>query len=202
MAPRVPDLRARLSEVALQMYEERGYAGTTVAEIAERAGVTERTYFRHFPDKREVLFANDPALRDAIGQAIETTSPSRSDLEAARAALDAVAHLLEPRHGELLRRERVVSTSAELRERELTKLASWTSAIEDGLVRRRSPAAAAALLAEVSMSVFLVAVRRWMAGSGTPSLTSRVDEAFAELTAFVQDARTPPEPVDPGIAGR
>jgi AcrR family transcriptional regulator len=187
MSPRVPDIRARLSEVALALYEEQGFAGTTVAAIAAQAGVTERTYFRHFPDKREVLFANESALRDAIAAAVEAAPSSASGLRAAQAGLDAVARQLQPRRAELQRRELVVTTSGELRERELTKLASWKQTFEDSLLHRGVPAPRAMLLAEIAMGALAVAVRRWMPSTGPRTLDEHVGDVLDELRTEVGD---------------
>ena len=65
-----PTAAGRLAEAAFALYSERGFDETTVAEIAERAGLTERTFFRHFADKREVLFAGSSALQDAMAAAV------------------------------------------------------------------------------------------------------------------------------------
>ena len=89
MARWKPDSRGRLAEAAFALYSERGYDETTVAEIAERAGLTERTFFRHFADKREVLFAGSSVLQDAMVAAVADAPPDATPLQAAAAGLDA-----------------------------------------------------------------------------------------------------------------
>src|SRR5215472_3630839 len=77
-----PDARGRLERAALELYGERGFEQTTVAEIAGRAGLTERTFFRHFADKREVLFAGSAALRDLIVNAVTSAPASATPIDA------------------------------------------------------------------------------------------------------------------------
>src|SRR3954447_15095550 len=86
-----PDARGRLGQAAMELYAERGYEQTTVAEIAERAGLTARTFFRYFADKREVLFAGSDLLAERLVAALETAPASASPLAAVGAALDMVA---------------------------------------------------------------------------------------------------------------
>ena len=158
-----PDSRRRLQQAAVELYAERGFAETTVAALAERAGLTERTFFRHFADKREVLFANEDDLRDLLVAAVrdaDATTPRGL----AAAGLDAVARALQPRREELRRREPIVAAHPELQERERAKLSGWTGALEAALRERHCPPAAAQLAAAVGVAVLDVAARRWLAG--------------------------------------
>src|SRR5215471_3367257 len=84
-----PNARGRLEQAALELYVERGFAQTTVAEIAERAGLTERTFFRHFADKREVLFAGADNLQEFLVSAVAGAPDSVPPIEAVAAALEA-----------------------------------------------------------------------------------------------------------------
>src|SRR5690349_17319433 len=86
-----PDARGRLAQAAMQLYRERGYEQTTVAQIAERAGVTERTFFRHFADKREVLFDGGQALQQRMVAAVDSAPPSAAPLDVIAAVLGAAA---------------------------------------------------------------------------------------------------------------
>jgi AcrR family transcriptional regulator len=128
MARWEPDGRRRLEEAAFALYAERGFEQTTVAEIAERAGLTERTFFRHFADKREVLFAGASALQEALVTAVESAPGSLAPIDAAAAGIEAIAALL-PERATAQRRQAIIAANAELRERELIKLASlsWRS---------------------------------------------------------------------------
>ncbi|HET6875742.1 MAG TPA: TetR family transcriptional regulator, partial [Acidimicrobiales bacterium] len=128
-----PDAVGRLQESALALFLERGYDNTTVADIAERAGLTKRTFFRYFADKREVLFWGSAALSELISSQVSAAPASLSPLEAAAAGFEAAAALLEERGSVALQRQRVIASSPELQERELIKLASLTSGVADAL---------------------------------------------------------------------
>ena len=77
-----PNARSRLEKAALELYSERGFQQVTVAEIAQRAGLTERTFFRHFADKREVLFPADGQLQELLLSALEKAPRSFSAFDA------------------------------------------------------------------------------------------------------------------------
>ena len=86
-----PDARGRLAKAAMTLYAEQGFDQTTVAEIAERAGLTKRTFFRYFADKREVLFYGAEHLEELILTAIDAAPPGASALDTVATALAAVA---------------------------------------------------------------------------------------------------------------
>lgn len=168
----------------MELYAERGFAETTVAAVAERAGLTERTFFRHFADKREVLFGNEDALRERLVEAVAAVGDRHTARDAIMAGLNAVANDLQPRREELQRREPIVAAHRELQERELAKLASWTAALEDALRRRGMDAPAAKLAAGVSIAVFNVAAQRWLAEPGEQDLSAVAQAAFEDLKTF------------------
>lgn len=178
-----PDARSRMREAALELFEERGYVGTTAAEVAERAGLTERTFFRHFPDKREVLFDGNE-LGDLLSAAVADAPEGVVPVEAVAAGFDAVAAVFEGRRGAVTRRARVVAAHAELRERELAKLASWSTALEDTLRGRGLLGPDADLLAEVCVAAFRAAYRRWLEDGTEGELAATVREALAGLGRF------------------
>src|SRR5947208_7907060 len=120
-----PDSRGRLEQAALALYDERGFDHTTVAEIAARAGVTERTFFRYFADKREVLFSGSATLQDVLVSAAVNAPESAAPIDAVAAALEAVAGPLQERREHARKRQAVIAANDELRERELVKLASF-----------------------------------------------------------------------------
>ena len=116
-----PDSRRRLEEAALALYAERGFDHTSVAEIAERAGLTERTFFRHFTDKREVLFSGAGALQELFVSAVASAPEGATPLEAVSEALAAAGAVLQQRGDYPRQRQSIILASAELRERELIK---------------------------------------------------------------------------------
>src|SRR5947209_13683202 len=107
-----PDARGRLMKSALELYAKRGYDQTTVADIAERAGLTERTFFRHFADKREVLFAGSAELQDALVRAVAGAPASLAAIEAVAGGLEAIAAVL-PDVEVARRRQRIIAANPE-----------------------------------------------------------------------------------------
>ncbi|GAA0912458.1 TetR family transcriptional regulator [Virgisporangium aurantiacum] len=165
-----PDAGGRLREAALDLYVERGYEQTTVAEIAQRAGLTARTFFRHFADKREVLFANSSALTERLVGALAAAPLTASPMEAVAAALDAAAEILGQNHAFSSRRQGVIEANAELRERELIKLATLADALAD-----------ASLAAQAGIVVMRVAFERWVAGPGDGDLAAAMRRSLERL---------------------
>ena len=178
-----PDSRGRLQQAALALYGERGFDNTTVAEIAERAGLTERTFFRHFADKREVLFWGTGALQEHLVKAIASAPDDVAPIDAVSAALEAVGALLQERREYARQRQTVIAANAELRERELIKLASLASDLADALHRRGVKDPAASLTAEAGIAVFKVAFERWVNESTDRDLPRLIRESLDELKA-------------------
>ncbi|HTZ92215.1 MAG TPA: TetR family transcriptional regulator [Streptosporangiaceae bacterium] len=178
-----PDSRGRLEQAALALYAERGYENTTVAEIAARAGLTERTFFRHFADKREVLFWGAPTLEALLVGAVETAPESASPIDAVVAAFEAAGPLFQERRDGARQRQRVIDANAELRERELIKLASLGSAIAAALRRRGVADPAATLTAEAGIAIFRVAFARWVSDSESRELAELIRESLGDLQA-------------------
>lgn len=177
-----------MQEAALALFGERGYAQTTAAEVAERAGLTERTFFRHFADKREVLFDGGDDLGDRLAETVSEAPDSATPLEAITAGLEALAAEFRPRREVLRKRARVVAAYPELRERELIKLASWSAALEGALRGRGLSGPAAKVAGEVAVAVFHVAYERWTNGGEEKDLAELVGEALADLGELVGGA--------------
>ncbi|MFI1768389.1 TetR/AcrR family transcriptional regulator [Streptomyces sp. NPDC020800] len=176
-----PDARGRLASAALELYSERGYEQTTVAEIAKRAGLTERTFFRHYADKREVLFAGAGDLQELFVQAVEGAPESAAPVEALAAGLDAVCEVFVDRREYARRRHAVIAANAELRERELIKLASMSAALAVALRRRGVAEPAASLAAEAGIAVFKVGFERWIAADEEREMAQVVRESLDGL---------------------
>ena len=178
-----PNACGRLVQAALDLYGERGFEQTTVAEIAERAGLTERTFFRHFADKREVLFAGAHGLEELLVSSVATAPDGVAPIDAAAAGIDAAGAAIEE-GGELPRqRQTIIAASAELQERELIKLASLAAALADALRRRGVTEPAASLTAEAAIAVFRIAFDRWINETGGQSLPGLIQESFDALKA-------------------
>src|SRR5690348_13099078 len=152
-----PDARGRLAKAAMALYAEQGFEKTTVAEIAARAGLTERTFFRHFADKREVLFYGMEMMRDLLARAIAGAPVPAVPMDAVGTALEAVGAILQENPERVRLRDAIVSANAELRERELIKLAGLAATMARALRDRGIPEPTASLAAETGIAVFKVA---------------------------------------------
>ena len=146
----------------MQLYIERGFEQTTVAEIAQRAGLTARTFFRYFADKREVLFGGSATLQEHLVNALGAAPDSASPMQCVSTALDAAAELLGQRRDYSQQRQLVIDANPELRERELIKLASLSAALADGLRRRGVVEPDASLAAEAGIVVLRVGFEQWL----------------------------------------
>lgn len=183
-----PNARGRLEQAALELYTERGFELTTVAEIAQRAGLTERTFFRYFADKREVLFAGAGSLRELLVSSITDAPDSAAPLDAVVAALEAAGALFEERRDYSRQRQAVIAANAGLQERELIKLASLALAIAEALRRRGVNEPAASLTAEAGIAVFKIAFGRWVGGADGQDLSQIIREALDQLKVVTAGA--------------
>lgn len=183
-----PNARERLAQAALDLYAERGFEQTTVAEIARRAGLTERTFFRHFADKREVLFAGGSDLQDAMVNGVVGAPAEAAPLDAAAAGIAAGGELLQGRRAFAVKRSGVIAASAELQERELIKLATLAAALAEALRRRGVGEPAASLTAQAAMAVFHVAFARWVDEANELELPEVIRDSVAELRAVTAGA--------------
>jgi AcrR family transcriptional regulator len=185
MARWEPNTRERLVRAALDLFAEQGYDTTTVSQIAERAGgLTKMTFFRHFPDKREVLFAagqeiHSKLLADAIAAAPAAATP----LEVVAAGLDAVTATFTEDRRELAARLRtVIAANPELRERAVYKRAGLAAATEEALRKRGLPEPTANLAAELGIAAYYRAFDQWAADPpGAPTLADLTHRALAQL---------------------
>jgi AcrR family transcriptional regulator len=178
-----PNARGRLEQAALELFIERGFEQTTAAEIARRAGLTERTFFRHFADKREVLFAGAGTLQDFLVSTLVSAPDSAAPIDAVAAALEAAGALLQERREYARQRQAVIAANAELQERELIKLASLGSAMAGVLRQRGVTDPAASLAAEAGIAVFRIAFERWISESFQRDLPQFIRESLDELKA-------------------
>jgi len=176
-----PDARGRLEQAALALYGEHGFEQTTVAEIAERAGLTERTFFRYFADKREVLFWGAGRLQESLVNAVVGAPDSAPPIDAVMSALQAAGAVFEEGRERSVKREAVIAANAELRERELIKLAKLASALAGALHRRGVKEPTASLAAEAGITVFRIAFERWIHDTSRRDLPQHIRESFAEL---------------------
>jgi AcrR family transcriptional regulator len=190
MARWEPDSRGRLERAALALFGERGFENTTVAEIAARAGLTERTFFRYFADKREVLFWGAAALRELLVSAVAGASASVAPIDAVVAALEAAGAVLQERRDAARERQVVIVSNAELRERELIKLSLLSAALADALRRRGVAGTAASLTADAGIAIFSAAFQAWVEETEQRDLPQLIRDTFEELRAVASGAET------------
>lgn len=191
MARWEPDSASRLVQAALDLFGERGFDQTTAEEIAKRAGLTERTFFRYFADKREVLFYGANELKESLVRFVAEAPASATPIEAVTAALEAAGAEMEERREFGRRRQAVIAANPELRERELIKLATLASALAEALHRRDVSDPAATLAAEAGMTIFRVAVDRWVAATDDHDLPCLIRAALDELSAVTASTSNP-----------
>jgi AcrR family transcriptional regulator len=182
-----PDARGRLAKAAMELYAEQGFEQTTVAEIAARAGLTERTFFRHYADKREVLFYGTEMMQHLLVEAVAAAPASATAMDAVGAAFQAAGAMLQESPERVRLRDSIVSANAELRERELIKLAALAAAVAGGLRDRGIPEPAASLAAETGVAVFKVAFARWVSGACQPDFPAILRQSMAQLKDVVTD---------------
>jgi AcrR family transcriptional regulator len=177
------EARIRLREAALELYLEHGYDATTTAQIAERADVTERTYFRHFADKREVLFDGESELRDVMVTAIADAPAGDTSLSVVIAAYIAAVPLFVKGRPIAVRRAEVIAVTPALQERAHAKTAALREAVIGALVDRGIPEPTARLAAQVGAAAFERASRAWYPDA-SQDLTKLVMSAADEVRAL------------------
>jgi AcrR family transcriptional regulator len=165
MARWKPGARERLVIAAVDLFTEQGYDATTVAQIAERAGVTRSTFFRYFPDKRDVLMAGQQTLSRLLAEGIAEAPRDASPLEAVAAGLERVSAAMGPMNRELgPRMKAAVAASSELQEREALKSVGLAAAIATALIARGVPDTTAQLAAELGLLAFKRGYAQWSEG--------------------------------------
>ena len=178
------DARHRLQIAALELFTQNGFDQTTAAQIAARAGLTERTFFRHFPDKREVLFAGQEILSAALTESIRQAPVDLSQIAVLRRAFADVTPLLEANRRFSEPRQHIIAANPALMEREVAKHAALARVMADALQRRGIAPARAAFAAQAGLAVLGHALDLWFAKATRP-LDQCLAEAFEELNLFV-----------------
>ena len=184
MARWEPDARGRLIRAAIDLFAEQGYDATTTAQLAARAGLTKTTFFRHFPDKREVLFAGQTMLVELAGTGVAEAPEDATPLQAVSAGVAAMAALHTEEQREWgPRLQAVVAANPELRERSVFKRSSITAALEAALVARGVPGTTAGVAAELGARAYHEGFDRWIAATDDRTLTEHCQDALDELRA-------------------
>lgn len=189
-----PGTSERLQAAALELFAERGYEQTTAAEIAQSVGLTERTFFRHFSDKREVLFHGQELLVDAFLGGVAAAPDDATPMDLVGAALGSAAQFFpDERRDHSRLRQTVIDQNPALQERERHKLSVLATTLRDALRERGVAEPAATLAAESAATVFGVAFTQWIAPGEQRSISQIEQAVLAELrdlTAARPAART------------
>ena len=179
-----PNARERLENAALDLFVENGYEETTVTQIADRAGMNRATFFRHFADKREVLFGGEDVLAGLFADAIRAAPAGATITECLQAALAAAAIAMTPHlRAAAARRRLVVAANSELQERGLLKHARVSESVTAALRERGTDDLTARLGAEMCMLAFSVAFERWMRANDEEPFSPFADAALSDLRA-------------------
>jgi AcrR family transcriptional regulator len=181
------EARRRLQQAALELYRERGFDQTTTAEIAARAGLNERTFFRHFPDKREVLFDGEDELRAALVQAVADADGGLEPLDVLLEAFRQAGRILEDNRPFSEPRLELIAVTPALRERDLAKAASLADALAAALRQRGVPARLAGLAAQTGWAAFHQAAQAWI-DDPAQSLDAQLTQAFDDLRTLSRSA--------------
>lgn len=180
------EVRDRLHRAALKLYQQQGYDRTTTAEIAASAGVTERTFFRYFPDKREVLFVGEAELRTILVGAADQAPPELSPMAVVLHALKALQELLEKNRAAAAERYIVIAATPALQERALAKTESVTADLTSALQRRGLDENLSRLASRTGMAIFSYAVRAW-GEDPSRGIDAHLDAAFLALQSLASD---------------
>jgi AcrR family transcriptional regulator len=183
MARWQPDARGRLRQAAFELYGEHGFDRTTVAQIAERAGLTERTFYRHFADKREVVFSGE--VHRVLVSTLADAPAAMTAMEAVRAALDAAGAVLGKRRDMTRRRQAVIAANPSLQQGEQIKYAMLAADMAEALRGRGVEPLSARLAADAGVAVFRAAFERWVDEDEKRGFGRLVSEALGELAAVV-----------------
>lgn len=187
MARWEPGAQQRLEAAAWELFGEVGFAEATVPAITARAGLTTRTFFRYFADKREVLFAGDEGYVERVADLVRTAPADLAPFELVRQGLATLAvREFEGRRPQLRARNQIVATDEGLRERDLLKQAALVSAIEEALAARGSDPLTATLAARTSVAIFGTAIGRWLGADDERTLSEHLQETLDAFGAFAQ----------------
>jgi AcrR family transcriptional regulator len=184
-----PNASGRLTEAAMALFAERGYTKTTVGDIAARAGLTERTFFNHFTDKREVLFAGSEQFVNQIVDAVRAAPKSAPPLDAVLVAYESTSDFFAERRSTARKRSELIAAQPELKERELIKMMSLAAAITDVLKQRGTSASSATLASETGAAIFRVGFEQWAQDPKDRSLTFHLRAARRQLEGVIGQAK-------------
>jgi len=182
-----PDAALRLEKAAVSLFETAGFANTTVPQIAAAAGLTTRTFFRHFADKRDVLFLRDREFPEAIRDFLGSLPPGTGPVETVRSGLMVACREIEQWRSQIARRQAIISKEPLLQERDLLRARHLAAAIEASLVDRQVDATEARTLAAVAVTCFELAVQRWLDGPADSTLEGILSTVWGDVHRVMRE---------------
>ena len=172
----------------MTLFAERGFTATTVPEIAEAAGLTTRTFFRHFADKREVLFANEIDVPALASRMIADAPAGLSPMQIIAGSLEAVAAAqFSGGVDYFLARKAIIQSDDGLREREMHMMSRLSEALREGFVARGVDGLTADLTAQMTLAVFGTSIGRWLRQGGDADLPELLHDTLARLRSVMLD---------------
>ncbi len=179
------DARGRLQRAALELFVEQGFGATTIPEITARAGLTTRTFFRHFADKREVVFAGRE-IQEAAAGLVAAAPSALSPLEVIRFVLHRVAEArFEGAHAETVQWRSIIDADPDLRDRDARKRADLVRATTTAFEERGESTIRATVLAELGVLAFQITLDTWAGADSPPPMSSVADAVLTEITGVV-----------------
>lgn len=181
-----------LQNAALELFSKQGYDETTTDEIAEKAGVSPRTFFRYFPTKESVLFVGEFGWFQSFTSQYLAQPAELSDIDAMRATLHSLAAGLTKIRPALTLYEQAVASSPTLRGGVLDRQAVDIRAIAEATASRRGldePDAGCMVLATVVLLTYRAGVMRWLAGPASADPRDLIAEQFDLLLAELAPAK-------------
>jgi AcrR family transcriptional regulator len=186
-----PDASGRLQRAALDLFSQQGFSSVTVAQVAEAAGVTERTFFRHFPTKEDVIFRDGPAILSGLVHAIRTAPADDSAVDLLHAVGRELGRLFEHDRMHHRQRAKVIASEPALRERELLKHLEWSTAIADEIARRGVRRDRAAAIAGAATATFRVVYAAWAVDRNKTPLDRRLSDSLRQLAIDLEPGVRP-----------
>jgi AcrR family transcriptional regulator len=181
----------RMKQAAMELFEEQGFEATSAVQIAERARVTTRTFFRYFPDKEEILFADANALNEALVHELLQTPDITQPLQAVTRTLAGYDWEELGSRETLYRRAQMIASDPRLLERDLIKQHQMADGFRRALCERGIDPDIAELAASTGSQIFRTAYRKWLEGNGSTDLATNTETVMTLLTAIVSSARSP-----------
>ncbi len=183
MVRRIENAPERFGKVAIAMFRTRGYAETTVAQIAAEAGLTERTFYRYFADKAEVLFWRAGELQAEIVQAI-AQARQPTPLQRVTGAMEAAGSFFDGDRVNVITRQKIIAAHDDFQERELMKMRSLAMAISAALKDQDVPEPSARMAAEAAVVIWRVAIDRWCVDRAKRKFPHHIRACLADLVGI------------------